>query len=42
MSFVSLPNISVVIPAYNSANFLGQALESVFAQTYVDYEVIVI
>ncbi len=36
------PNVSVVIPAYNSGKFLGQALESVFAQTYTDYEVIVI
>ena len=42
MSSIFLPNVSVVIPTYNSANFLGQALESVFAQTYTDYEVIVV
>jgi glycosyltransferase involved in cell wall biosynthesis len=38
----SLPRVSVVIPAYNSAKFLTQALESVFSQTYTDYEVILI
>lgn len=37
-----LPNVSVVIPAYNAAHFLGQALESIFAQTYTDYEVILV
>lgn len=37
-----MPRISVLIPTYNSAAFLGQALESVFAQTYTDYEVIVV
>ena len=42
MSSISFPNVSVVIPAYNSGNFLVRALESVFAQTYTDYEVIVI
>ena len=42
MNSVSLPHVSVVIPAYNSAKFLVQALESVFSQTYTDYEVVVI
>ena len=36
------PRVSVVIPTYNSAKFLIQALESVFAQTYTNYEVIVV
>jgi glycosyltransferase involved in cell wall biosynthesis len=30
------------MPAYNVAPFLGEALESVFAQTFKDYEVIVV
>lgn len=37
-----MPRISVIVPTYNCGNFIGQALESVFAQTYKDYEVIVV
>lgn len=36
------PLVSVIIPAYNVAEFIGEALESVFAQTFTDYEVIVV
>src|SRR5215216_6434275 len=36
------PAVSVVIPAYNAARHIGEALESVFAQTFTDYEVIVV
>jgi len=32
----------VVIPAYNVAPFINETLESVFAQTFTDYEVIVV
>jgi glycosyltransferase involved in cell wall biosynthesis len=38
----SRPEVSVIIPAYNSAGYIGEALDSVFAQTYDRYEVIVI
>jgi glycosyltransferase involved in cell wall biosynthesis len=34
--------ISVVIPAYNVAPYIAETLESVFAQTYTNYEVIVV
>ena len=34
--------VSVVIPAYNAAPFIGAALDSVFAQSFTDYEVIVV
>jgi glycosyltransferase involved in cell wall biosynthesis len=34
--------VSVIIPNYNYAAFVGQAIESVFAQTYQNYEVIVV
>jgi perosamine synthetase len=37
-----VPRVSVVIPAYNAARRLGEAVESVLAQTYTDYEVIVV
>jgi glycosyltransferase involved in cell wall biosynthesis len=36
------PRVSVIIPAYSSAPFIAQTLDSVFAQTFSDYEVIVI
>jgi glycosyltransferase involved in cell wall biosynthesis len=34
--------VSVIIPAYNTAEYVREALESVFAQTFRDFEVIVI
>jgi len=35
------PRVSVIIPVFNSAAFVAEAIESVFAQTYHDYEIIV-
>ena len=34
--------ISVIIPCYNNAHFLGEAIESAFCQTYQNVEVIVV
>jgi glycosyltransferase involved in cell wall biosynthesis len=34
--------VSVIIPCYNTAEFVAETLESVFCQTYSDYEVIVV
>jgi glycosyltransferase involved in cell wall biosynthesis len=36
------PSVSVVIPCYNAVHFVTEALESVFSQTYTDYEVLVV
>ncbi len=36
------PTVSVVIPVYNGADTLQRALESVFAQTFRDYEVVIV
>jgi glycosyltransferase involved in cell wall biosynthesis len=35
------PKISIVIPTYNRAHVLGRAIESVFAQTVSDFEILV-
>src|SRR5262245_39908172 len=37
-----MPNVSVVIPSYNSAAYLPAAIDSVLAQTARDLEVIVV
>ncbi len=37
-----IPKVSVIIPAYRTEEFIGEALDSVFAQTFTDFEVIVI
>lgn len=37
-----MPKVSVVLPTYNNASYIGEALASVFRQTYKDYEVVVI
>jgi glycosyltransferase involved in cell wall biosynthesis len=37
-----MPLVSVIIPVYNAAHCIGQTLRSVFAQTFTDYEVIVV
>lgn len=36
------PTVSVIVPAYNTAPYIAETLSSVFAQTYPNYEVIVI
>ena len=39
---VGAPTVSVVIPSYNNARYIGQTLDSIKAQTFSDYEVIVV
>lgn len=42
MNDTATPLVSVVIPTYNHAHFLGRALQSVIDQTYTNWEAIVI
>ena len=36
------PKVSIIIPTYNTARLIAACLDSVFAQTYRDYETIVV
>jgi hypothetical protein len=36
------PTVAVFIPTYNSAPFLGKAIESVLGQTFSDYELLIL
>jgi len=36
------PKVSAIVPAYNSACYIGQAVESILNQTYPDCEIIVV
>jgi glycosyltransferase involved in cell wall biosynthesis len=39
---MSVPKVSVIIPTYNRAHFLGEAISSVLGQTFCDFELIVV
>ncbi len=36
------PKISIVIPAYNASNYLAEAIDSALAQSYKNFEIIVV
>ncbi|MEZ5865821.1 MAG: glycosyltransferase family 2 protein [Geminicoccaceae bacterium] len=35
-----VPTVSIGVPVYNGENFLGEAIESVLAQSFTDFELI--
>ena len=37
-----MPQVSVIIPVYNGAKRIGRALHSIFAQTFTDYEIVIV
>lgn len=39
---VKAPAVSVIMPAYNVAHFIAETLSSVFAQTFTDFEVVIV
>ena len=38
----NIPAVSIVIPMYNAEKYVGECLDSILAQTFDDYEVIVV
>lgn len=38
----NLPSVSIIVPNYNHARFLEERLQSIFAQTFLDFEVILL
>ncbi|MDE5750463.1 MAG: glycosyltransferase, partial [Duncaniella sp.] len=36
------PQVSIIVPAYNAAPYIGECLASIAAQTWRDFEVIVV
>lgn len=36
------PKVSIIIPTYNSSELISETLDSVLAQTYTDYEIILV
>jgi glycosyltransferase involved in cell wall biosynthesis len=39
---MNIPKISIIVPCYNQAQFLNEALQSVLAQTYTNWECIIV
>jgi len=37
-----MPKVSIVVPCYNQAQYLDEALQSIFNQTYTDWECIIV
>ncbi len=37
-----IPAVSIVIPMYNAEKYIGECLDSILAQTFKDFEVIVV
>ena len=36
-----MPEISIIIPSYNNAPYIGRAIESVLNQSFTDFEIII-
>ncbi len=42
MTTKTIPAISIIIPMYNTEKYIGECLDSILAQTFKDFEVIVV
>ena len=38
----NIPAISIIIPMYNTEKYIGECLDSILAQTFTDFELIVV
>ena len=36
-----MPKVTVIIPSYNHAKFIGEAIQSVLDQTFQDFEILI-
>lgn len=36
------PKVSIIVPCYNLAQYLDEALQSIYNQTYIDWECIIV
>lgn len=41
-TFVNSPGVSIIIPCYNIAPYIAQCIDSVLAQTYADFELLLL
>ena len=37
-----MPKVDIIVPAYNASNFLSEALQSVLAQTFTDWRILLV
>jgi glycosyltransferase involved in cell wall biosynthesis len=42
ISLTHLPKFSILMPNYNKGEFIGEAIESVLAQTFTDWELVIV
>ena len=42
MTKKTIPAVSIIIPMYNTEKYIGECLDSILAQTFTDFEVIVV
>ena len=42
MSDIQNPTISIIVPVYNVEQYLHRCLDSILAQTFTDFEVLVV